>query len=160
VFASQQMPVVLGRSPQATFCVDDSRVSRSHAPGRLAQRQLPAHRPQLQRHLRALQRRRDRQPAARQLHLHGSGTVGLGGTPNRPRLGLRELSTCCALPTHSPKYRWNCADTMRVLYVDDDRVNSLLFEETCRYAEGVEVRPPTLAPKPWNWWPAGSPTSW
>jgi adenylate cyclase len=31
VFASQQMPVVLGRSPQAAFCVDDSRVSRSHA---------------------------------------------------------------------------------------------------------------------------------
>jgi len=31
VFASTQMPVVLGRSPQATFCVDDSRVSRSHA---------------------------------------------------------------------------------------------------------------------------------
>ena len=31
VFASPQMPVVLGRSPQATFCVDDSRVSRSHA---------------------------------------------------------------------------------------------------------------------------------
>ena len=31
VFASQQMPVVLGRSPQATYCVDDSRVSRSHA---------------------------------------------------------------------------------------------------------------------------------
>lgn len=31
VFASQQVPVVLGRSPQASFCVDDSRVSRSHA---------------------------------------------------------------------------------------------------------------------------------
>ncbi len=30
-FANAQMPVVLGRSPQATFCVDDSRVSRSHA---------------------------------------------------------------------------------------------------------------------------------
>jgi class 3 adenylate cyclase len=30
VFASQQMPVVLGRSPQVSFCVDDSRVSRSH----------------------------------------------------------------------------------------------------------------------------------
>jgi CheY-like chemotaxis protein len=29
---------------------------------------------------------------------------------------------------------------MRVLYVDDDRVNSLLFEETCRHAEGVEVQ--------------------
>lgn len=30
-FANQQMPVVLGRSPQAAFCIDDSRVSRSHA---------------------------------------------------------------------------------------------------------------------------------
>jgi class 3 adenylate cyclase len=30
-FASRQMPVVLGRSPQAHYCVDDSRVSRSHA---------------------------------------------------------------------------------------------------------------------------------
>ena len=31
LFASRQMPVVLGRSPQAHYCVDDSRVSRSHA---------------------------------------------------------------------------------------------------------------------------------
>ncbi len=31
VYANEQMPVVLGRSPQASFCVDDSRVSRSHA---------------------------------------------------------------------------------------------------------------------------------
>jgi adenylate cyclase len=31
VFASRQMPVVLGRSAQAHYCVDDSRVSRSHA---------------------------------------------------------------------------------------------------------------------------------
>ncbi len=31
VFASPQMPVVLGRSPQTSFRVDDSRVSRSHA---------------------------------------------------------------------------------------------------------------------------------
>jgi two-component system OmpR family response regulator len=29
---------------------------------------------------------------------------------------------------------------MRVLYVDDDRVNSVLFEETCRFAEGVDVQ--------------------
>ena len=28
---------------------------------------------------------------------------------------------------------------MRVLYVDDDRINSLLFVETCRFAHGVEV---------------------
>jgi adenylate cyclase len=31
VFASRQTPAVMGRSPQAHFCVDDSRVSRSHA---------------------------------------------------------------------------------------------------------------------------------
>jgi class 3 adenylate cyclase len=31
VFASEQMPVVLGRSPETAFWVDDSRVSRSHA---------------------------------------------------------------------------------------------------------------------------------
>ena len=28
---------------------------------------------------------------------------------------------------------------MRVLYVDDDRINALLFIETCRFAGGVEV---------------------
>jgi two-component system, OmpR family, response regulator len=28
---------------------------------------------------------------------------------------------------------------MRVLYVDDDRINTLLFVETCRFAGGVEV---------------------
>lgn len=31
VYAPQSMPLVLGRSPQATYCIDDSRVSRSHA---------------------------------------------------------------------------------------------------------------------------------
>ncbi len=28
---------------------------------------------------------------------------------------------------------------MRVLYVDDDRINTLLFVEACRFAAGVEV---------------------
>ena len=28
---------------------------------------------------------------------------------------------------------------MRVLYIDDDRINALLFVETCRFAPGVEV---------------------
>jgi CheY-like chemotaxis protein len=28
---------------------------------------------------------------------------------------------------------------MRVLYVDDDRVNALLFSEACRFASGVVV---------------------
>ncbi|MEN9626917.1 MAG: hypothetical protein RJA10_143 [Pseudomonadota bacterium] len=31
MFDGRQLPVVLGRSPQVNFCVDDSRVSRSHA---------------------------------------------------------------------------------------------------------------------------------
>jgi len=31
IYAGANMPVVLGRSPQATYCIDDSRVSRSHA---------------------------------------------------------------------------------------------------------------------------------
>ena len=28
---------------------------------------------------------------------------------------------------------------MRVLYIDDDRINTLLFVETCRFAHAVEV---------------------
>ncbi len=31
IFSTAHMPIVLGRSPQASFCVSDSRVSRSHA---------------------------------------------------------------------------------------------------------------------------------
>jgi adenylate cyclase len=31
IYAGQQLPVILGRSPQTSFCIDDSRVSRSHA---------------------------------------------------------------------------------------------------------------------------------
>lgn len=31
VFSGTELPAVLGRSPQATYCVDDTRVSRSHA---------------------------------------------------------------------------------------------------------------------------------
>jgi adenylate cyclase len=31
IYAGVSLPVVLGRSPQATYCIDDTRVSRSHA---------------------------------------------------------------------------------------------------------------------------------
>jgi hypothetical protein len=31
IYAGPTLPVVLGRSPQVTYCIDDSRVSRSHA---------------------------------------------------------------------------------------------------------------------------------
>jgi hypothetical protein len=84
VFASQQLPVVMGRSPQATFCVDDSRVSRSHA-------RIDWHGGSFQ--LTDLSyngtyvRFNDGEIVSLRrgtCTLHGSGLIGLGGTPNDP----------------------------------------------------------------------------
>lgn len=84
VFASLQMPVVLGRNPQATFCVDDSRVSRSHA-------RVDWHSGSFQ--LTDLSyngtyvRFNDGEIVSLRrgsCTLHGSGTIGLGGTPTDP----------------------------------------------------------------------------
>jgi adenylate cyclase len=84
VFASEQMPVVLGRSPQATFCVDDSRVSRSHA-------RVDWHGGSFQ--LSDLSyngtyvRFNDGEIVSLRrgsCTLHGSGAIGLGGTPTDP----------------------------------------------------------------------------
>jgi class 3 adenylate cyclase len=84
VFASMQMPVVLGRNPQATFCVDDSRVSRSHA-------RVDWHSGSFQ--LTDLSyngtyvRFMDGEIVSLRrgsCTLHGSGTIGLGGTPTDP----------------------------------------------------------------------------
>ncbi len=84
VFASQQTPVVLGRSPQATFCVDDGRVSRSHA--------------RVDWHSGCFQitdlsyngtyvRFNDGEIVSLRrgsCTLHGSGTIGLGSSPSDP----------------------------------------------------------------------------
>jgi adenylate cyclase len=84
VFASQQMPVVLGRSTQASFCVDDSRVSRSHA-------RVDWHGGSFQ--LTDLSyngtyvRFADGEIVSLRrgsCALHGSGAIGLGGTPEDP----------------------------------------------------------------------------
>jgi class 3 adenylate cyclase len=84
VFASQQLPVVLGRSPQATFCVDDTRVSRSHA-------RVDWHGGSFQ--LSDLSyngtyvRFTDGEIVSLRrgsCTLHGSGTIGLGGSPSDP----------------------------------------------------------------------------
>jgi len=84
VFASQQMPVVLGRSPQASFCVDDSRVSRSHARvdwhgGSFQLTDLSFNGTYVQfadGEIVSLRRG--------SCALHGSGSVGLGGSPRDP----------------------------------------------------------------------------
>lgn len=84
VFASQQLPVVLGRSIQATFCVDDSRVSRSHArvdwySGSFQLNDLSYNGTYV--------RFNDGEIVSLRrgsCTLHGSGTIGLGGTPTDP----------------------------------------------------------------------------
>ena len=84
LFASQQTPVVLGRSPQATFCVDDGRVSRSHA-------RVDWHSGSFQitdlSYNGTYVRFNDGEIVSLRrgsCTLHGSGTVGLGGTPTDP----------------------------------------------------------------------------
>jgi adenylate cyclase len=84
VFASRQTPVVLGRSPQASFCVDDSRVSRSHARvdwhgGGFQLTDLSFNGTYVQfgdGEIVSLRRG--------SCTLHGSGSIGLGGSPSDP----------------------------------------------------------------------------
>ena len=85
VFDGEHMPVVLGRSPQAHFRVDDSRVSRSHA-------RVDWHGGGFQ--LTDLSYNGtyvrfgggDEVVTLRRSNctLHGSGTIGLGGSPTDP----------------------------------------------------------------------------
>ena len=84
VFASLQMPVVLGRSPQAAFCVDDSRVSRSHA-------RVDWHSGSFQlldlSYNGTYVRFNDGEIVSLRrgsCTLHGSGSIGLGGSPSDP----------------------------------------------------------------------------
>jgi class 3 adenylate cyclase len=85
LFASHQLPVVLGRSPQASFCLDDSRVSRSHC-------RVDWHGGSFQ--LTDLSyngtyvRFADGEIVSLRrgsCTLHGSGAIGLGGSPNDAR---------------------------------------------------------------------------
>jgi adenylate cyclase len=84
LFAIQQMPVVLGRSPQASFCVDDSRVSRSHArvdwhSGNFQLADLSYNGTYV--------RFNDGEIVSLRRGsciLHGTGTIGLGGSPSDP----------------------------------------------------------------------------
>jgi len=83
VYAGPHLPVVLGRSPQATYCIDDSRVSRSHARidwhGSIFQLTDLSYNGTYVRfggddEVVSLRRG--------SCTLHGSGVIGLGGSPN------------------------------------------------------------------------------
>lgn len=84
VFDNRQLPVVLGRSPQANFCVDDSRVSRSHArvdwySGSFQLTDLSYNGTYV--------RFNDGEIVSLRrgsCTLHGSGSIGLGGSPADP----------------------------------------------------------------------------
>lgn len=85
VFDGEHMPVVMGRSPQAHFRVDDTRVSRSHARidwhGGVFQLTDLSYNGTYVRFGGG-----DEVVSLRRGHctLHGSGTVGLGGSPTDP----------------------------------------------------------------------------
>ena len=89
IYAGSSLPVVLGRSPQATYCIDDTRVSRSHA-------RLDWHSGTFQ--LTDLSYNGtfvlfDHDPDTISLRrgsctLHGNGVIGLGAPPSDP-LGPR-----------------------------------------------------------------------
>ena len=84
--------MVLGRSPQATFCIDDSRVSRSHA-------RIDWHGGTFQLTDLSYNGTYVRFGDADELvslrrgscTLHGSGVIGLGGAAGRRRLAERPL---------------------------------------------------------------------
>ncbi len=85
VFDGEHMPVVLGRSPQAQFRVDDSRVSRAHA-------RLDWHGGSFQltdlsyngTYVRFGNAEEVVSLRRGQCTLHGSGWIGLGGSPSDP----------------------------------------------------------------------------
>lgn len=85
IFAGASLPVVLGRSPQATYIIDDNRVSRSHA-------RIDWHGGTFQLvdlSYNGTYVRFDNDPEIISLRrgactLHGSGLIGLGTPPSEP----------------------------------------------------------------------------
>jgi class 3 adenylate cyclase len=85
IYAGPSLPVILGRSPQATYIIDDTRVSRSHARivwhgGTFQLTDLSYNGTYV---------RFDHDPEIIGLRrgsctLHGSGTIGLGAPPSDP----------------------------------------------------------------------------
>jgi len=85
IFATSSMPVVLGRSPQATYCIDDNRVSRSHA--RIDWHGGAFQLTDLSYNGSYVRYAADREAVSLRrgtCTLHGSGVIGLGTSPLDP----------------------------------------------------------------------------
>jgi adenylate cyclase len=106
VYAGASLPVVLGRSPQATYCIDDTRVSRLHARvdwhgGTFQLTDLSYNGTYV--HF-------DNDPAVVSLRrgsctLHGSGAIGLGAPPTdatTPVVRFEVLRFSDTLPQRHP----------------------------------------------------------
>jgi class 3 adenylate cyclase len=105
IFSGPHLPIVLGRSPQASYCVDDSRVSRSHARidwhgGAFQLTDLSYNgtyvRFSSEDEVLALRRST--------CTLHGNGVIGLGGPPSDhfpPTIGFEVLTFMDTEP-HTP----------------------------------------------------------
>jgi class 3 adenylate cyclase len=102
VFAGPHLPVLLGRSPQATFCIDDSRVSRSHA--RIDWHGGTFQLTDLSYNGTYVRFANDDEVVSLRrgsCTLHGSGVIGLGGPPGEgflPSIGFEVLSFMDTVP--------------------------------------------------------------
>ena len=134
VFGGADLPLVLGRNPQAACCIDDARVSRSHARiawngGAFELTDLSANGTSV-RFGDAGETLSLRRGACT---LHGRGTISLGAPAPAgpaPSIGFEILPTP---PTAAGAAR-------RVLYVEDNRINAILFEEALRLRSGIDLR--------------------
>jgi class 3 adenylate cyclase len=100
LYSGSRLPVVLGRSPQSNFCVDDARVSRSHARidshgGTFTLSDLSYNGTYVRfasaGEVIALRRG--------QCTLHGSGVIGLGGSPLDPTSAIVEFEVLIVAET-------------------------------------------------------------
>jgi len=104
IFSTASMPLVLGRSPQASFCVSDTRVSRSHA--RIESHSGHIYLSDLSYNGTHLKFDHDDQVLTLRrgtCTLHGSGVICLGAPPNDPtsaQIHFEVLSFSDTLPQY------------------------------------------------------------
>ena len=108
LYSSLQLPVVMGRSPQSAFCVDDSRVSRQHARldfhggvFSLADLSYNGTYVRFAAEDEVVSLRRGT------CTLHGNGVIGLGGSPADPTSATVRFEVVHLADTqpHDPLYR-------------------------------------------------------